>query len=145
MFHVGLLCDYSWLRIRQLQPTSANSCIFYWTISTLNKINVIFFCQFRWSCSLRHRSVVAWTLGFWVRILLKAWMCDPRVCCVSSGLCYELITHSKESYRVCLSNCVWCNNLSNGADSRPIWAVRHRKKKTIFHSQQQLSTTNNNG
>ena len=48
---------------------------------------------------------------FWIP--LRAWMC---VCCVGSGLCGGLITHSEESYRVCVCGvwvcvcgvCVWC-------------------------------------
>jgi len=37
------------------------------------------------------------------------------VCCVGSSLCGELITHSGESYWVCLSNCVWYRDLINEA------------------------------
>jgi hypothetical protein len=50
--------------------------------------------------------------------------------CVGSGLCYGLINRSEESYRVCMSNCVWSRKLKNEA----IWArVRlfcHRHKKS---------------
>jgi len=32
---------------------------------------------------------------------------------IGSGLCDELITSSEESYRECVSNCVWSRNLKN--------------------------------
>ena len=41
------------------------------------------------------RSEAAQLLGSRVRIPLRTWMC---VCCVGSGICYELITHSEECY-----------------------------------------------
>ena len=38
-------------------------------------------------------------------------ICSCVVCFVGSGLCYELITRSGESYRVCLSNFVVTSKL----------------------------------
>ena len=37
------------------------------------------------------------------------------VFCVGSGLCEELITHSEDFCRMCVSNCVWYRNLNNEA------------------------------
>ena len=71
-----------------------------------------------WPCSLRRRSAAAWLFGSRIRIPLNAWMfvsCNFCVCCVGRGLCYELITRSEESYRVCLTTC----NLAISTMRRP--------------------------
>jgi hypothetical protein len=41
------------------------------------------------------------------------------VCCVDCGLCDMLISLSKETYRVCLSNCVYYIGTSKMGQPRP--------------------------
>ena len=59
-------------------------------------------CQSQWPRSLKRRSVTSCLLRSWVRIPPGAWMFVCFECCVLSGrgLCDELITCPKESYRL---------------------------------------------
>jgi len=41
-----------------------------------------------------------------VRAPQNTWICSPVVCCVGSGLCYDLSSRSEESCRVCVCVCV---------------------------------------
>jgi hypothetical protein len=61
-------------------------------------------CRFQRPCSLRCGSVAAGLLGLWVRFLPVTCVCVSCECCVllGRGLCTGLITHTEESYRVCL-------------------------------------------
>jgi len=43
-----------------------------------------------------------WLLGSCVQILLRACMFVSYVCCVGNDLCNGLITHSQDSYQVCV-------------------------------------------
>jgi hypothetical protein len=56
----------------------------------------------QWPRGLRHRSATARLLRLWVLIPPRAWMSVCCECCVLSGrgLCDELITGPKESYRL---------------------------------------------
>ena len=58
----------------------------------------------QWPRGIRHRSAAACRLRLWVRIPPGTWMSVWCECCVWSGrgLCDELITRPKESYRL------WC-------------------------------------
>ena len=56
---------------------------------------------------LRRSSAAAWLLGSGVRIPLRSCMLVCCVCCVGSGLFYELITRSWESYRVYIYLILW--------------------------------------
>jgi hypothetical protein len=53
-----------------------------------------------WHCRPRPSFEAAWLQ---VRIPLTLWMFVSCVCCVGSGFCDELITHSEESHRLCVS------------------------------------------
>jgi hypothetical protein len=68
-----------------------------------------FLSRFQWPRGLRCVSAAARLLGLWVRIPPEAWMSVSSEYCVLSGrgLCVRLITHSEESYRVCLSVIVY--------------------------------------
>ena len=55
----------------------------------------------RCPCGLRLTSEAVWFQVSWVRTPLRAWMFVCCVCCVGSGLCDRLITHSE-----CPSGCV---------------------------------------
>lgn len=72
-------------------------------------------------------SAAAWWLGSRVWNSLRAWMFIPCVCCVGSSLCEKLITCSKESYWVGVSNCVFCRNLNNQVAQARVWLLCHRK------------------
>jgi hypothetical protein len=68
-------------------------------------IYIYIYCLFLltyWPRGLRRRSVAARLLRSWVRTPLGAWIFVCCDCCVLSvrGLCDELITRSKESYRL---------------------------------------------
>ena len=67
---------------------------------------------YRGYCGLRCTSAAFRFLGSLVRIQLSAWMLVLSfvVCGVGSGLCYELIICSGESYQLCVYVCVfvWC-------------------------------------
>ena len=58
-------------------------------------------------CGLRLTPEAVWFKGSWGRTPLRACMFVCRVCCVGSGLCDRLITHSEVSFRVfvCLIVC----------------------------------------
>jgi len=58
----------------------------------------------QWPRGLRRRSAAAHLLRLWVRIPPGAWISVFCECCVLSGrgLCYDLITHREEYYRL------WC-------------------------------------
>jgi len=60
--------------------------------------------RFLWPRGLRPRSAAARLLRLWVRIPPETWMFVYCECCVLSGrgLCDELLTRPKESYRL------WC-------------------------------------
>jgi hypothetical protein len=66
-----------------------------------------------WPRSLRHKQqtmFTAWTLGFWARIQLEAWMCAfaPCLCSPASLLRpSECLSDSYYSYRLCTGWRVW--------------------------------------
>jgi len=87
-------------------------------------------CRSQWPRGLRRRSAATRLLRSWVRIPPGAWM---FVCCVFSGrgLCDELITCLKESYRL------WCVVVCDLEISRMrrLWpalglSATEKKKKT---------------
>ena len=57
------------------------------------------------------------------------------VCCVGSGLCDELISHSEEysplcvCVCMCLTNCVWSGNLNNESVLASVEPLRHIKER----------------
>ena len=85
----------------------------------------------QWPRGLGRRSAAARLLRSWVRIPPGAWVFFCCECCVLSGrgLCDELITRPKESYRL------WCvvvcdlENLVNDEAMTRVGSQRHRKKK----------------
>jgi hypothetical protein len=90
--------------------------------STLN-------CRSHWTCGLRRRSAAARLLRLWVRIPPGAWMSVCCDCCVLSGrgLCYELITHPEEPYRL------WCVVLCDLETSWPFCGLlrQNQTNKTL--------------
>jgi hypothetical protein len=63
--------------------------------------------QYWWPCDLKlkPRSAAAQLAGSQVQILLREWMFVLCVCmcCISGGFWNKLITHSEESYWMCVS------------------------------------------
>jgi len=61
------------------------------------------------SCGLRIGPAATWLLWSRVRIHLRSGISSQVFvgCCVGSCFCYGLVTRSKESYGLCVSNCVW--------------------------------------
>ena len=92
------------------------------------------YCRSRWPRGLRRRSAATRLLRSWVRIPPGAWMFVCCECCVLSGrgLCDELITRPKESYR--LWSVVVCDleNLKNEEAMTRVGSQRHRKKKSYY-------------
>jgi len=104
-------------------------------------------CRSQWPRGLRRRSAAARLLRSWVRIPSGAWMFVCCECCVLSGwgLCDELITRPKESYRLwCVVVCdpetsrmrrPWpaLGHSNTHSDYSPDWTfevrIRERKKK----------------
>jgi len=85
------------------------SVMLRWMYKTGKNGNIIvrwykIYCRSQWSCSLRRRSAASRLLRLRVQIPLGVLMFVCCECCVLSGggLCAELITHPKESYRM------WC-------------------------------------
>jgi hypothetical protein len=79
------------------------------------------------------RSVPAWLLVSRVWVPVRKWVLVSRVCCVDSGVCDGLITHSEESYGVyvCLIAC----DLRTSTMRRPVreldCSATHRQKWKI--------------
>jgi len=78
-------------------------------------------CRSRWPCRLRRRPFAARLLD---RGLESSWKngCLSLlffVSCVGSGLCDELITHSEESYHVCVCVCLIVCDLEKSTMRRP--------------------------
>jgi len=75
----------------------------------------------------RSKAAAARLLRLQVRITPEAWMCT--FCCVltSGVLCYKLITHPEESYRLC---CVVACDIrtSKSGGPGPRWAVAPQEK-----------------
>jgi hypothetical protein len=71
-----------------------NNCASIWSFTKNNS-------RSQWPRGLSRRSPAASLLRLWVRIPPEAWMFVCCECCVlsSRGLCDELITRPKESYR----------------------------------------------
>ena len=88
----------------------------------------------QWPRSLRRRSAAARLLRLWVRIPPRAWMSFCCECCVLSdiGLCDELITRPKESYRLCCVGCVWYRKPREWRVPGPLGAVAPKKKKVPY-------------
>jgi hypothetical protein len=85
----------------------------------------------RWPCSLRQQSTAVWFLLSRFRIPLRARIFASCVCRGGSGICYQIIICSKESYRVCLCKLY-----------KPQQLVRPRRKKTdLINSSQTLKPT----
>ena len=53
------------------------------------------------------------------------------VCCVGSGLSDELISHSEEFYRVCMSSCVRSRNRNNEAAKGEVGPLYLRSTRPI--------------
>ena len=78
-------------------------------------------------------------LDFWDDVFESRWRygCSsfvPTVCCVDSGLCNGLITHSEDSYRVCVCLIVCYLESSTIGRSGPNFdccARRRRRRRTI--------------
>ena len=71
-----LCTQYSQCRI--VTGHTIKSCHF-----TISKVN---YCRFQWPRGLRCGSAAVRLLGFWVRILLGAWMSDAGVVCCQAGV-----------------------------------------------------------
>jgi hypothetical protein len=80
------------------------SCLL-WRQLWIYRISSLGVCWSQWPRGLGHEpSSPALTLGSWVRIPLKVWMCARLFCvvlCVGSGLATGW-SPSKESYRLCV-------------------------------------------
>jgi len=95
----------------------------------------LYYCRSQWPRGLRLRSAAARLLSSWVRIPLGAWMFVCCKCCVLSGrgLCNELITRSKESYRLgCVVVCD-LENLKNEEAMTRVGSQRHSKKYLYYY------------
>ena len=57
-----------------------------------------------------------------------AFMDFHLLCCVNGGLRDGFIIFSEESYRMCLSNCLWSWNLKKCCGLGLIWAVAWQRK-----------------
>jgi hypothetical protein len=82
--------------------------------------------------------VAACLLHFVFRIPLKAWKFVCCVYCVGRGLCGELITHSEESYGMCMFVGVWLilwdlKTFNNEADYVRLGVLRNRKVLYLYH------------
>jgi len=73
---------------------------YVWLMFHFNNIPYVIRSRSQWPRSLRHSSVAARLLRFWVWIPPGAWMFVCCECCTLSGrgLCDELITRPEESY-----------------------------------------------
>jgi len=83
-------------------------------IDSENRIHTYAISRSQWPRGLRRRSAAARLLRSWFRIPPGALMFVCCKCCVLSGrgLCDELITRSKESYRL------WCVDVCDLETSR---------------------------
>ena len=98
---------------------SVASC---WTITAIFiYVAFMFICQTRWMCGLSEelRPLDQCDRGFETRWSHGCSSVGLVMCCVGSGLCTELITRSGESYRLCVSNCVWSRNLNKEVATAP--------------------------
>ena len=108
----------------------------YATPASIWRNNYKFFNQHA-SASWTVRQVV-WNVGVkqyvrWGRGFESRWghLCPSLVvmCCVGSGLCYELITHPEKSYRLCVCVSVWSRNLHYEAVWDRVGAVSSQEEK----------------
>ena len=86
-------------------------------------------CRSQWPRGLRRGSAAARLLGLWVRIPPGSWMSVSCECSVVSGtgLCFGLITHPEESYRVW---CVWAWSwILDNEEALAHWELLRRDKK----------------
>ena len=115
--HSSAASSYRRMKSSTSGPPRLQDCHFSWFSSvSLDKFrysNLPYLS--RWSRCLSCRSTAACLLGSRVPIPLSVWMFACCVSCVCSGFCDELVTLSDESYRVCVSNCVWFRNFNSGA------------------------------
>jgi hypothetical protein len=84
--------------------------------------------------------------GSWVRILLRVWCLSHVfvVCCVSNGLWNELITHSEESYWLCVCLIVCDLETSTLSGIGWSWAVVPQRKKIVLLGANDVDTTQRN-
>jgi len=96
--------------------------------------HILWSSRSQWPLGLRRRSSAARLVRLWIRIPPGAWMFVCCECCVLSGrgLCDELITRPKESYRLW---CVVVSDLETSWIRRPCWPTGVRSDKKNYSIQ----------